>query len=88
MPDYILKALFVLTGLMLIAQLLDIIRRPIRRSIRFAANAVMGLAALLVTNALCSLVGQHLGLNWVTCGVSAVLGLPGVALLWGLKLLI
>jgi SigmaK-factor processing regulatory protein BofA. len=88
MPDYVLKALLVLTGLVLITVLLDIVRRPVRRAVRFAANAVMGLTALLITNALFSLMGQNLGLNWVTCGVSAVLGLPGVALLWGLKLLI
>lgn len=88
MPDYVCKALFVLTGLILIALLWDIVRGPVRRWVRFLANSIMGLAGLFVLNMLSSLVDLHLGINWVTCGVSATLGLPGVALLWGLKLLL
>lgn len=88
MPDYIVKALFVLTGLMLLRRLIALLPRAVHPIARFLINAMMGLCALLLGNTVGSLFGLGLGLNAVTVPVSAGLGVPGVALLWALRYLV
>ena len=44
-------------------------------------SAVSGVAALYAVNALGLLLGLRLAVNWLTLGVSAVAGPPGVAAL-------
>ena len=82
MPDWFLKALFVVIGLMLQRQLIALAPHAAHPAARFFVNAAMGLAALLTANMIGSLFGLGLGLNAVTIPVSAVLGVPGVALMW------
>lgn len=88
MPDYVLKALFVLCGLMLLALAGELAERTLRRGLRAALHGLSGLAGLLTANTLGSLVGVGLGVNFVTCAVAALLGLPGVGLLFGLRYLV
>ena len=85
MPTYILRALFVLTGLMLLHVLTAILRRARRPAVRALLHAVMGLAALLMSNTVGDLFGARLGLNALTLPVCAALGAPGTALLWALR---
>lgn len=85
MPDYILNALFVFTGLLLICKLLQLAPHMSHPPLRFLMSAVAGLAALLVGNAVGELFGAGLGLNALTLPLSAGLGVPGVALLWFLR---
>ena len=85
MPLYMLKALFVTTGLMLIAVLARLLPRTEHPVPRICVHAVMGLAALLTANAVGGLFGAELGLNALTLPVAAGLGVPGVALLWALR---
>lgn len=87
MPDYILRALFVFTGLLLIRQLIGLLPRA-RFVPRALLHAVMGLAGLLIGNTVGALFGLGLGLNAVTLPISAGLGLPGVAALWALRYLL
>ncbi|MCD7769171.1 MAG: pro-sigmaK processing inhibitor BofA family protein [Oscillospiraceae bacterium] len=85
MPDYILNALFVTCGLMLLVRLAELIRRAARPLLRLGLHALAGLILLLIGNTVGSLFGLGLGLNGLTISVSAILGAPGVALLWALR---
>ena len=85
MPDYIIRALFVLTGLMLLYELAWICARTAHPAARALLHALMGAASLLTANALGAPFGVGLGLNAVTLPVCAALGAPGTALLWALR---
>ena len=82
MADYLIKALFVTVGLMLMRQLFVLLPHARHPAARFTVNAAMGLSCLLTANTLGSAFGVGLGLNAVTLPVSAGLGIPGVALMW------
>ena len=88
MPVYVLKALFVTAGAWLIRSARDLAGETARPWARWALHALAGLAALLTGNALGELKGLGVGLNGLTAGVSALLGAPGVALLWAVKYLL
>ena len=87
-PGYFLKALFVITGLMLIKQAYSLSARTKKWPPRALLHAVAGLAALFTANAVGSLAGLGVGLNGLTIPVSAALGAPGVGLLWAVKYLL
>jgi len=84
MPDFVMNALFVFTGLMLIYELMSLLPAA-APPLRAVLHAVSGLCALLTANVLGSLFGLGLGLNALTLPVSAALGVPGVGLLWALR---
>ncbi len=88
MPDPVLKAMFVVTGLLLLWQTAALLRQPMKKFSRFCLHALSGLTGLLTANTLGTLLGLGLGVNAVTCLVSALLGLPGVGLMYGLRYLI
>lgn len=83
-PDYILNALFILFGLMLLRQLIFFLRRRPHPVPRFLLNALLGLCVLLMANTVGGLFGMGLGLNALTLPAAAALGAPGVALMWAL----
>lgn len=88
MPDYILKALFVLTGILFLYLLAVLTPHIARRWVRFLMGSAAGLAVLLLGNTVGALFGVGLGLNAITLPVSAGLGVPGVFLLWFLRYLV
>lgn len=88
MPDYILNALFVTAGLMLIWELGSVLPRAQNAAFRALLHAVMGLAALLIANAVGGMFGLGIGLNALTLPTAAGLGVPGTALLWALRYLL
>ncbi len=88
MPDYMIKALFVFTGLLLIRELWTLAPAAGGPGRRAALHAVMGLCALLTSNAVGRLFGAGLGLNALTLPVSAGLGVPGVVVLWAIRYLL
>ena len=88
MPEYLVRALFVFTGLLLQRQLLVLLPHASRPGVRLLLNAVLGLSALLTANTVGSLFGVGLGLNAVTVPAAAGLGLPGVASMWILRYLL
>lgn len=88
MPVYFFKALFVIAGLGLILLAWDLIRHVKSWPGRACLHALAGLAALFTANALGELLGLGVGLNSLTLPVSAVLGVPGVGLLWAVKYLL
>ncbi len=87
-PRYVLKALFVTAGLWLARMARECGRETQRRWAAWLFRALAGQAALLTANALGALKGLGVGLNGVTVAVSALLGAPGVSLLWAVKYLL
>ena len=87
-PDYVWKALFVVTGLLLIKRAYGLLREVKSLPARGALHAVAGLAALFTANAVGGLFHLGVGLNGLTLPVSAVLGVPGVGLLWAVRYLL
>jgi len=85
MPPYLCRALFVLSGLMLLVLLTTILIRAKHPAARALLHAVMGVVTLLTGNAVGGLFGAGLGLNAMTLPVCAALGVPGTALLWALR---
>ena len=65
--------------------LLKIFGTPIRLALKLALNTLLGFAELVVLNFLGSLVGIGIGINLVNALVAAVLGIPGVFLLFLVK---
>ena len=88
MPEYVLKALFVVMGLVLIWRAYALAPQMKTWLSRGCLHAMAGLAALLAGNTAGSLLGLGVGLNGLTLPVSAVLGAPGVGLLWAVKYLL
>ena len=88
MPEHIWKALFVGVGVLILALAHGMMRRTDDWLPRLGLHAVMGLAALLCANCLGTLAGLGVGLNRLTLPVSALLGIPGVGLLWVVKYLL
>ncbi len=85
MPGYLIDALFLLTGLMLLQVLAGLLPHVSHPAGRALLHAVMGLAALLMGNVAGRPFGLGIGLNTLTIPVCAGLGLPGTALLWALR---
>ena len=84
----IFQGMFMTVGCGLLWRLGWLLRHTERRGVRAVLHGLMGLAALLMGNAAGSLFGLGLGLNGFTLPVSAVLGVPGVALMWAVRYLI
>ncbi len=68
-----------------VVMLLKIFGTPIRLALKLALNTLLGFAELVVLNFLGSLVGIGIGINLVNALVAAVLGIPGVFLLFLVK---
>ena len=88
LPDYLLKALFVTVGLLLIRQAYELTDDVRKWGSKGLLHAIAGVAALFTANMAGSLLGLGVGLNGLTLPVSAALGTPGVALLWAVKYLL
>lgn len=61
---------------------------PLRLALRLLLNTLLGFAALLLVHLTGALTGFSLGINLFNALVIAVLGLPGLALLVLLKLVL
>ena len=88
MPGFLIDALFLLTGFMLLCVLSKLLPHAAHTAARALLHAGMGLAALLMGNVAGRPFGLGIGLNTLTIPVCAGLGLPGTALLWALRYLL
>lgn len=86
--EHIFKGLFMTVGCGLIWRLVWLLRHAQRGGVRAVLHGILGLAALLMGNTMGALAGMGMGLNWFTVPVSAVLGVPGVALMWCVRYLL
>ena len=61
--------------------LIRILAAPIKKLLKFALNAVVGLVLLWLVNFFGDFVGIRLDFNWVTLLISALFGAPGIVLM-------
>lgn len=79
--DGILDALPWLTGALVLAAALALLRRPVEWLLSTVLRTGVGLAVLYVLSGVGRLVGVHLGVNLVNALVLGLLGAPGFGLL-------
>ena len=84
----LLNALFVAAGLLLVKMLYGLMGQVRSWPGLAVLHALAGLTLLVTANTLGGLMGLGVGLNRLTLPVSAVLGAPGVGLLWAIKYLL
>ena len=87
-PDNVLKALCAGVGLVFIWRAGALAGQVKSWKGRTALHAASGLAALFTGDLVGALAGLGVGLNALTLAMSAVLGVPGVALAWAVKYLL
>ena len=61
--------------------LIRILAAPIKKLLKFALNAVVGLVLLWLVNFFGDFVGIRIEMNWVTLLISALFGAPGIVLM-------
>lgn len=59
-----------------------VLSAPLRIAVRAALNALLGLGALLLVDACSSVTGLSLGVTLVNAIVAAILGVPGLGVLF------
>ena len=59
-----------------------VIMRPVRLVLRIGLGAIMGGLGIYITNIFLAPLGIFVGLNVVTLGIVALLGLPGFLMLY------
>lgn len=84
----ILAALFLITiVLMSIVVVAKIAAAPIKKIFKLLLNALSGFLLLIVANLISGFFDFSIGINLLSCLISGVFGIPGVAFLILLKLL-
>ena len=58
-----------------------IFKTSIKIAFKLLLNAIIGFVLLFVFNALGSIIGVTLAVNWVNAIIAGILGIPGIALL-------
>lgn len=61
---------------------------PVRWGLKLAVNALFGIIGLLIAGVFGSFIGLTISLNAVTIALTAILGLPGLALVIVLSMLL
>ena len=74
--------------IVLIILVIKIFTKPIKWILKLLINTVIGFVALIVINAVGSLIGVSIGINWINALVVGILGMPGVGLLLVLQWLL
>ncbi|MBP3502961.1 MAG: pro-sigmaK processing inhibitor BofA family protein [Clostridia bacterium] len=61
---------------------------PLRKSFKLVLNSIIGAVLIYIINIVGSNFNFHIGLNWWTIVCSGILGVPGVVLIFVLKILL
>ena len=75
-------------GLVLLFILIRLFYAPLRLAFKLFLNAIAGGVILFLINFAGALCGIYIGINAVTCAIAGVLGVPGIALLLFLQILL
>ncbi len=75
-------------GLLLLFIIIRLFYAPLRIAIKLFLNSVVGGALLAFLNFAGAVVGVNIGINALTCVVTGALGVPGIALLLFLQILL
>ena len=61
---------------------------PLRKILKLILNSIIGAVLIYIINIVGSNFNFHIGLNWWTIVCSGILGVPGVVLIFVLKILL
>ena len=75
-------------GLLLLFVLVRLFLTPIRLAIKLFLNSLAGGLLLLIINVAGSMAGINIGVNLVTSALTGTLGVPGIALLLFLQIIL
>ena len=75
-------------GLLLLFVLVRLFLTPIRLAIKLFLNSLAGGLLLLIINLAGSMAGINIGVNLATCALTGTLGVPGIALLLFLQIIL
>lgn len=75
-------------GMLLLFVLIKLLYVPIRMAIKLFINSIAGGLLLLFLNLLLGIFGISVGVNFLTSAITGVLGIPGIALLLLLQIIL
>ncbi len=75
------------SGLLLILFIARVLSKPLKVMLRLAVNTLVGGIILILMNTLGASWGVLMGVNPVTAAITGILGVPGLILLFVLKLI-
>ncbi len=85
MPEYVWKALTVLTGLVLVGVIVSVLQTLQNRLGRFVLHGIAGVTSLITANTVAAVFGGGVAVNAASLAASGLLGIPGVGLLYVLR---
>jgi len=77
-----------IVGAVVLYTIIYLCHKPLKWVSRMAGHAVLGAGALYLCNILLGWSGLFVGVNAVTAAIAGLLGIPGVALLYTLSLVL
>ncbi|MBQ2752889.1 MAG: pro-sigmaK processing inhibitor BofA family protein [Firmicutes bacterium] len=83
--DSIIITLLVLCGILTVA---IVFSEPLKHLLKLLANSVFGAVALFAINTVFGFTGLGVGINMVTIITAGVLGLPGIAALYIVRIIL
>ena len=83
--DSIIITLLVLCGILTVA---IVFSEPLKHLLKLLANSVFGAAAMFAINTVFGFTGLGVGINMVTIITAGVLGLPGIAALYIVRIIL
>ena len=75
-------------GMLLLFILIKLLYVPIRMAIKLFINSIAGGLLLVFLNLLLGIFGISVGVNFLTSAITGVLGIPGIALLLLLQIIL
>ena len=83
--DSIIITLLVLCGILTVA---IVFSEPLKHLLKLLANSVFGAVAMFAINTVFGFTGLGVGINMVTIITAGVLGLPGIAALYIVRIIL
>ena len=78
--------LFCIVGIILLFLVLKSFSKPISKIIKLLINSILGAGIIYGANFIGAGFNFHIGLNWITIVSTGILGIPGIVLIFFLKI--
>ena len=78
--------LFYVVGIILLFLVLKSFSKPISKIIKLLINSILGAGIIYGANFIGAGFNFHIGLNWITIVSTGILGIPGIVLIFFLKI--
>ena len=80
--------LFYVVGIILLFLVLKSFSKPISKIIKLLINSILGAGFIYGANYIGAGFNFHIGLNWITILSTGILGIPGIVLIFFLKIFV